>query len=100
MCNLETEGTKYGCGHYVITKKLRKIDCNNRYCIWSSSTREPAPLATARSSSAPTPKRPSPHAAISTVPTATTGTEVPASVGASPRAHSTHVIFPVSAIRF
>lgn len=36
MCNLETEGTKYGCGHYVITKKVCKLDCNNRYCIWSS----------------------------------------------------------------
>ncbi|KAH9978758.1 hypothetical protein BGW80DRAFT_1280760 [Lactifluus volemus] len=35
MCNLETEGTKHGCGHYVITKKLRKIDCGNRYCVWS-----------------------------------------------------------------
>ncbi|EIM81248.1 uncharacterized protein STEHIDRAFT_66971 [Stereum hirsutum FP-91666 SS1] len=54
MCNLETcaqycsptleicvltcsnsEGTKYGCGHYVITKKLRKIDCNNSHCSYS-----------------------------------------------------------------
>ncbi|KAF9793057.1 hypothetical protein BJ322DRAFT_98965 [Thelephora terrestris] len=32
MCNLETEGTKFGCGHYQITRQLRKIDCGNRYC--------------------------------------------------------------------
>ncbi|KAI9442234.1 hypothetical protein H4582DRAFT_1927259 [Lactarius indigo] len=42
MCNLETEGTKYGCGHYVITKKLRKIDCGNRYCVWSIAHPQPA----------------------------------------------------------
>ncbi|EIW83208.1 hypothetical protein CONPUDRAFT_152244 [Coniophora puteana RWD-64-598 SS2] len=32
MCYLETEGTKHGCGHYVISKKLMKHDCGNRYC--------------------------------------------------------------------
>ncbi|KAH7913153.1 hypothetical protein BJ138DRAFT_1134265 [Hygrophoropsis aurantiaca] len=32
MCNLETEGTKHGCG----TRKLRKIDCGSMYCIHSS----------------------------------------------------------------
>ncbi|KAA1472898.1 hypothetical protein DENSPDRAFT_839276 [Dentipellis sp. KUC8613] len=26
----------YGCGHYVVTKKLRKVDCGNRYCYYSS----------------------------------------------------------------
>ncbi|THH18469.1 hypothetical protein EUX98_g8951 [Antrodiella citrinella] len=35
MCNLETEGTKYACGHYAITRKLRKIDCNLDTCIHS-----------------------------------------------------------------
>ncbi|KAH9061259.1 hypothetical protein EDB87DRAFT_1560406, partial [Lactarius vividus] len=37
-----SEGTKYGCGHYVITKKLRKIDCGNRYCVWSIAHPQPA----------------------------------------------------------
>ncbi|KAI0049836.1 hypothetical protein FA95DRAFT_1488342 [Auriscalpium vulgare] len=53
MCNLETyvppsplsrprspphsEGTKCGCGHYVITKEVRKIDCNSRQCSWSNA---------------------------------------------------------------
>ncbi|EGN99769.1 hypothetical protein SERLA73DRAFT_179966 [Serpula lacrymans var. lacrymans S7.3] len=36
MCNLETEGTKYGCGHYKVTKKVRKLDCMSPYCIHSS----------------------------------------------------------------
>ncbi|KAF8472913.1 hypothetical protein DFH94DRAFT_142868 [Russula ochroleuca] len=40
MCNLETEGTKYGCG----TKKLRRIDCNNRYCVWSKAHPQPVNL--------------------------------------------------------
>jgi len=35
MCNLDTEGTKHGCGHYVITNKLRKYDCNNQFCALS-----------------------------------------------------------------
>ncbi|KAG2059024.1 hypothetical protein BDR06DRAFT_949650 [Suillus hirtellus] len=35
MCNLETEGTKFGCGHYKVTRKLKKIDCYNQYCIHS-----------------------------------------------------------------
>ncbi|KAI6026258.1 hypothetical protein PISMIDRAFT_674380 [Pisolithus microcarpus 441] len=35
MCNLETEGTKYGCGHYQVTRKVRKIDCNSPYCTHS-----------------------------------------------------------------
>ncbi|VDB95103.1 unnamed protein product [Peniophora sp. CBMAI 1063] len=35
MCNLDTEGTQHGCGHYVITKKLRKNDCGSRWCAAS-----------------------------------------------------------------
>ncbi|OAX42261.1 hypothetical protein K503DRAFT_710915 [Rhizopogon vinicolor AM-OR11-026] len=35
MCNLETEGTKYGCGHYKVTRKIRKLDCHSQYCIHS-----------------------------------------------------------------
>ncbi|CAL1707540.1 unnamed protein product [Somion occarium] len=41
MCNLHTEGTKYGCGHYVITRKVSKIDCNNPYCALSRAHRNP-----------------------------------------------------------
>ncbi|KAL4244007.1 hypothetical protein ABKN59_010677 [Abortiporus biennis] len=43
MCNLETEGTKYACGHYVITKKLRKVDCYSPYCIHSARHKNPCP---------------------------------------------------------
>lgn len=52
MCQLHTEGTQYGCGHYVIvrplntparhpqltssqTNKYDKRDCASRYCIFS-----------------------------------------------------------------
>ncbi|KAF8893318.1 hypothetical protein BD779DRAFT_1505581 [Infundibulicybe gibba] len=35
MCNLETEGTKHGCGHYVITKKVGKRDCRSQFCVHS-----------------------------------------------------------------
>ncbi|OCH85809.1 hypothetical protein OBBRIDRAFT_283706 [Obba rivulosa] len=41
MCNLETEGTKYICGHYIITKKLCKHDCWNPRCIHSASHPNP-----------------------------------------------------------
>ncbi|KIP10854.1 hypothetical protein PHLGIDRAFT_115001 [Phlebiopsis gigantea 11061_1 CR5-6] len=41
MCNLETEGLQYSCGHYVITRKVNKIDCNSPYCTWSSRHRQP-----------------------------------------------------------
>ncbi|GBE81083.1 hypothetical protein SCP_0308080 [Sparassis crispa] len=42
MCNLTTEGTKYGgCGHYIITVKTGKIDCNNPYCVHSQRHRTP-----------------------------------------------------------
>jgi len=37
MCQLHTEGTQYGCGHYVITNKYDKRDCDNRYCIYSTA---------------------------------------------------------------
>ncbi|KAF8658250.1 hypothetical protein AX16_002026 [Volvariella volvacea WC 439] len=43
MCNLDTEGTKHGCGHYIITKKLVKIDCNDPFCIHSSAHPDPCP---------------------------------------------------------
>ncbi|KJA19913.1 hypothetical protein HYPSUDRAFT_204167 [Hypholoma sublateritium FD-334 SS-4] len=36
MCRLHTEGTQHGCGHYIITKKLRKDDCDSRFCIFSA----------------------------------------------------------------
>ncbi|KAF8844690.1 hypothetical protein BDN67DRAFT_671923 [Paxillus ammoniavirescens] len=35
MCNLETEGTKYGCGHYKPTRKVKQIDCGSPYCVHS-----------------------------------------------------------------
>ncbi|KAI0371033.1 hypothetical protein BV20DRAFT_206456 [Pilatotrama ljubarskyi] len=41
MCRLETEGTKYGCGHYIITRKLRKIDCESQWCYHSRRHRNP-----------------------------------------------------------
>ncbi|KAH9940507.1 uncharacterized protein BXZ73DRAFT_98934 [Epithele typhae] len=41
MCNLDTEGAKYDCGHYIITRKLRKIDCESPYCY--NSRRHPNP---------------------------------------------------------
>lgn len=52
MCQLHTEGTQYGCGHYVIvrpphsrqttahaqqTNKYDKRDCASRYCIFSAA---------------------------------------------------------------
>lgn len=43
MCNLETEGMQYSCGHYVITRKLRKIDCCSPYCTWSVRHPEDCP---------------------------------------------------------
>ncbi|KAG7098556.1 hypothetical protein E1B28_000490 [Marasmius oreades] len=36
MCNLETEGTKYGCGHYVKTRDVRKLDCGRSTCTLSA----------------------------------------------------------------
>ncbi|KAK0485971.1 hypothetical protein IW261DRAFT_1604208 [Armillaria novae-zelandiae] len=36
MCNLETEGTKHGCGHYIKTRTIRKIDCGSSRCLHSS----------------------------------------------------------------
>ncbi|KAF9475547.1 hypothetical protein BDN70DRAFT_813977, partial [Pholiota conissans] len=30
------EGTMHGCGHYIITRKVRKDDCNDRFCIFSA----------------------------------------------------------------
>ncbi|KAI0092961.1 hypothetical protein BDY19DRAFT_399383 [Irpex rosettiformis] len=41
MCNLETEGIQYACGHYVITRKIRKIDCNKPTCVHSAQHRTP-----------------------------------------------------------
>ena len=31
-----SEGTLHSCGHYIITKKLRKDDCNSKFCIFSA----------------------------------------------------------------
>ncbi|KLO14298.1 hypothetical protein SCHPADRAFT_889422 [Schizopora paradoxa] len=31
-----SEGTKFGCGHYLITRKVKKIDCMSRTCTHSS----------------------------------------------------------------
>ncbi|KAF9566760.1 hypothetical protein CPC08DRAFT_82584 [Agrocybe pediades] len=28
-----SEGTMYGCGHYIITRKVAKEDCQNRWCV-------------------------------------------------------------------
>ncbi|KAJ4002053.1 hypothetical protein F5050DRAFT_1719408, partial [Lentinula boryana] len=39
MCNLETEGIKYGCGHYVAMKTVNKIDCMRSTC--TKSVRHP-----------------------------------------------------------
>ncbi|TFL04518.1 hypothetical protein BDV98DRAFT_319951 [Pterulicium gracile] len=41
MCNLDTEGTKFGCGHYVTTRKVNKRDCRDRYCTHSSRHTQP-----------------------------------------------------------
>ncbi|KZT26736.1 hypothetical protein NEOLEDRAFT_1062416, partial [Neolentinus lepideus HHB14362 ss-1] len=38
-----SEGTKYGCGHYVVTRKVRKLDCGNQYCIHSIRHPNPCP---------------------------------------------------------
>ncbi|KIM91829.1 hypothetical protein PILCRDRAFT_57401, partial [Piloderma croceum F 1598] len=32
-----SEGTKHGCGHYRVTKKLRKHDCGSRVCALSTA---------------------------------------------------------------
>jgi len=31
------EGTQHGCGHYIVTKKLRKEDCDYQFCMNSES---------------------------------------------------------------
>ncbi|KZT41488.1 hypothetical protein SISSUDRAFT_1126454 [Sistotremastrum suecicum HHB10207 ss-3] len=36
MCNLITEGTSHGCGHYVITKRVDKVDCGSPRCKHSN----------------------------------------------------------------
>ncbi|KAK7472579.1 hypothetical protein VKT23_000692 [Stygiomarasmius scandens] len=35
MCNLESEGVKYGCGHYVKVRDVNKIDCMRSNCTLS-----------------------------------------------------------------
>ncbi|KAF9029006.1 hypothetical protein BDZ89DRAFT_1014649 [Hymenopellis radicata] len=37
MCNLETAGVKYGCGHYLKTQDLAKIDCGSSRCTKSQN---------------------------------------------------------------
>ncbi|TFK26464.1 hypothetical protein FA15DRAFT_679546 [Coprinopsis marcescibilis] len=41
MCSLKTEGTKHGCGHYIITRKVEQRDCNSPYCIHSRLHAQP-----------------------------------------------------------
>ncbi|ESK97181.1 hypothetical protein Moror_6264 [Moniliophthora roreri MCA 2997] len=36
MCRNDSEGIKYGCGHYVKTRDVRKIDCGRPDCTLSS----------------------------------------------------------------
>ncbi|PPQ98632.1 hypothetical protein CVT24_003965 [Panaeolus cyanescens] len=43
MCRLHTEGTKHGCGHYIITRKLLQEDCMNRFCIFSQAHQSDCP---------------------------------------------------------
>ncbi|KIL66203.1 hypothetical protein M378DRAFT_75602, partial [Amanita muscaria Koide BX008] len=38
-----SEGVLHGCGHYVITKRVGKIDCLNPYCIYSKNHVENCP---------------------------------------------------------
>lgn len=41
MCNLLTEGTKYICGHYIIERRVGKVDCEDSHC--TKSIRHPRP---------------------------------------------------------
>ncbi|KAH8119418.1 hypothetical protein DFH11DRAFT_1564915 [Phellopilus nigrolimitatus] len=43
MCNYITEGTKFGCGHYIITRKVSKIDCGSKRCVHSALHKRPCP---------------------------------------------------------
>ena len=43
MCRLHTEGTQHRCGHYIITKKVAKDDCNSRFCMNSDAHADPCP---------------------------------------------------------
>ncbi|KAI0344849.1 hypothetical protein BDW22DRAFT_1312286, partial [Trametopsis cervina] len=38
---VHSEGIQYGCGHYVITNTLRKIDCEKPTCVHSHRHRTP-----------------------------------------------------------
>ncbi|KAF9531653.1 hypothetical protein CPB83DRAFT_79529 [Crepidotus variabilis] len=40
MCRLHTEGIEHGCGHYIITRKVAKDDCRNKFCM-NSETHPP-----------------------------------------------------------
>ncbi|KAL0576657.1 hypothetical protein V5O48_005317 [Marasmius crinis-equi] len=35
MCNYESEGNRFGCGHYVKTRNTNKIDCMRPDCALS-----------------------------------------------------------------
>ncbi|KAJ6469249.1 hypothetical protein C8R45DRAFT_1016476 [Mycena sanguinolenta] len=37
MCQLDTSGIVYACGHYVVTSEDYKHDCGSRYCTKSDS---------------------------------------------------------------
>ncbi|GLB37049.1 hypothetical protein LshimejAT787_0401000 [Lyophyllum shimeji] len=43
MCQLSTEGTHYGCGHYVVTRTVAKRDCGTKYCMNSRLHMENCP---------------------------------------------------------
>lgn len=32
---MNREGTHHACGHYVVTRKVQKHDCNSKYCMQS-----------------------------------------------------------------
>ncbi|KAF8217478.1 hypothetical protein K438DRAFT_1795075 [Mycena galopus ATCC 62051] len=36
MCQYDTSGVQYACGHYLVTSLDRKHDCGSRYCTKSS----------------------------------------------------------------
>ncbi|KAJ7188247.1 hypothetical protein C8R46DRAFT_1205429 [Mycena filopes] len=36
MCQYDTTGVQYACGHYQVTSLDRKHDCGSRYCTKSA----------------------------------------------------------------
>ncbi|KAJ7703180.1 hypothetical protein B0H17DRAFT_1194397 [Mycena rosella] len=35
MCQYDTTGVQYACGHYQVTSLDRKHDCGSKYCVKS-----------------------------------------------------------------